>query len=292
MPATSNTPATVIVGADSLIGLALMNELQQTGARVIGTTRRREALDDSHVYLDLAVDVEEWASPVPATVAVICAGMTGLEACERDPVATGRVNVQGVLTVAKSLAATGAFVIYLSSNAVFDGAVHERRASDRVSPVTEYGRQKALVEKSLMALGSNVSIVRLTKVLKPRTGLLAGWHKSLKRGEVVHPFRDMVMAPLPLSFVTGVLSRLIELRLPGIMQVSAARDVTYAEAARHIARSVGAAPELVQPVSFTEAGITKSAAPEHTTLDTTRLRAELELEPPDVWETIISASGL
>ncbi|MCA1558155.1 MAG: sugar nucleotide-binding protein [Acidobacteria bacterium] len=292
MPATSSTQATVIIGADSLIGVRLMRQMQRLGARVIGTSRRRDALDDSHVHLDLAEDVGEWVSPVPASVAVICASVTRLDACERDPAGTARVNVQGVHAVAKNLIKAGARVIYLSSNAVFDGSAPNRKTDERVSPVTEYGRQKVEVEKLLLSPGSEVSIVRLTKVLESRAGLLRGWAETLRAGQVIHPFRDMVMAPLPLSFVTDVLARLIEKPLPGILHVSAERDVTYADAARHIAQRLGVGGELVQPVSFRDAGLPEQAVPAHTTLDAARLNLELGMRAPDVWETIDAASGL
>jgi hypothetical protein len=43
---------------------------------------------------------------------------------------------------------------------------------------------------------------------------------------------------------------------------------------------------LVQPVSYRSAGIGPEDVPEHTTLDTSRLREDLGLAPPPVWTTI------
>ena len=67
----------------------------------------------------------------------------------------------------------------------------------------------------------------------------------------------------------------------GIVQVSALRDISYAEAARHLARRIEAAQELVQPALASEAGVPSEERPANTTLDTTRLRSELGLPPPD-----------
>jgi hypothetical protein len=43
---------------------------------------------------------------------------------------------------------------------------------------------------------------------------------------------------------------------------------------------------LVQPVSAAESGLVLEHWPVHSTLDTTRLRHELGLTPPAVWEAI------
>jgi dTDP-4-dehydrorhamnose reductase len=118
--------------------------------------------------------------------------------------------------------------------------------------------------------------------------LLKEWQRALNNGEVIHPFKDMVISPVPLNFVVTGLKRIIELRLPGIVQISGEKDITYADAAYYVADKIGARKHLVQPVNSLEAGIPAESAPSHTTLDTSRLRAELGLDPPDVWTTIDS----
>jgi dTDP-4-dehydrorhamnose reductase len=166
-----------------------------------------------------------------------------------------------------------------------------RSPGDPVSPISEYGRQKAEVERQVLGFGEGGAVARFTKVLEPRAPLLQGWLQALRKGEPIHPFADMVMAPVPLGFAVKALHRVIRRRLPGVVQVSADRDVPYAEVASHVARRLGASRELVQPVTAREAGVPVSARPAHTTLDATRLREELGLEPPDVWSTTDATLG-
>ncbi len=119
-----------------------------------------------------------------------------------------------------------------------------------------------------------------------------GWIQTLQNNEVVHPFSDMVMAPVPLPFAVNVLHRIAEVRMPGIIQVSGEKDVTYEQVGRHIAHRIGASPDLVQPIRSEEAALQLEAIPSHTTLDTTRLRVDLGMVPPDVWSAIDSVFGL
>lgn len=282
----------VVVGSDSLIGRALMTSLDRAGERVLGTTRRPENVDESHLYLDLSRDVERWQCPSPVGVAIICAGVTKIDTCRRDPAASARVNIDGVSAIVRNLKSHGAFVVYLSTNAVFDGSIPYRSPHDPFSPTTEYGRQKAAVEAELPKLGDTFSIVRFTKVVEPGMILLKGWLQSLRSGEIIHPFSDMVVAPVPLSLAVDVLHRVAVTRSPGIIQVSGEKDVTYAEVAYYIARRLGASMDLVQPVSSRTGGVPHQAVFANTTLDTSRLQKEFDLEPPDVWATIDSAVGL
>ena len=48
-----------------------------------------------------------------------------------------------------------------------------------------------------------------------------------------------------------------------------------------VARRIGANAELVQPMCSSESGIQLETVPAHTTLDTSRMRSALGLEPPE-----------
>jgi len=292
MFAENIAPVILVVGSDSLIGGALINELERVEQRVLGTTRRGSPVRSDRLFLDLGQNSESWQLPSRVSVAVICAGVTKIKDCGRDPAATSRINVESVIRLTNKLATGDTFIIYLSTNQVFDGSIPNRLADTAPSPQTEYGRQKTEVERHLETFAGRVSIVRLTKVLGTNESLLKGWLDALRKGEVIHPFKDMVMSPVPLSFVVTTLGKIIETRLTGIVQVSGEIDVTYADVAYHLATRIGASSELVQPISYAAAGVQSESAPPYTTLDTGRLRAELGLNPPGVWTTIDSAIGL
>ncbi len=263
-----------------------MDRLKRSGKRVLGATRKRS---DS-LFLDLAGDPEAWRFPEDVGVAILCAGVTKMEDCRKDPAGSARVNVQGVSAAANRLAALGAFVIYPSTNVVFDGSAPRRLADAPPCPTTEYGRQKAAAEKLLLRLGDQVSVARFTKLVSARVPFFRRWVEALKEGRAIHPFSDMVMAPSPLSFCLDVLERLAETRLPGVIQVSPDQDITYAEAALRIARRLGADESLVQPVRSAESGVVLDSLPAHTTLDTTRFAAELGMKQPSVWEAMDSVA--
>lgn len=267
-----------MVGADGLIGASLARRLERESAPVLKTSRRSAA---GGICLDLAAPKDRWEIPSNVEVACLCAAITSTDYCRRNPVESRRINVEATLALSQRLHAQGARIIFLSSNQVFDGTLPHRGVDDATCPRTEYGRQKVEVEQRLLELGGRVSILRLTKVLAPGNLLLAGWLEALGRGAVIHPFRDMVMAPVALDLAIDALVAMGRKPGDGVFQLSAARDISYEEAARCIAARIGASADLILPISAFESMPGSEWLPKHTTLDGERLRVRYSINCPE-----------
>ena len=289
MSSRTEGPVTLVVGADSVIGGALLESLQSSGQPTMGTTRRRDTVNESRPYLDLSEELVNWTHPRPVETAVLCAALSRLEDCRTNRLGSRRINVDAICALAKDLSSQGAFVIFLSTNRVFDGSTPYPSTDDPVSPATEYGRQKAEAERRISQLDGPTAIVRLTKVLGPADPLFAGWRKALSRSEKIYPFQDVGMAPVSLTCAVAALRRVLETRSPGITQVSGPEDVTYAEAAQWGARALGVDADLVRPWSFAASAQFKEPIPANNTLDVNGLKTNLGVEIPDVRWTIETA---
>lgn len=268
----------LIVGGDGLIGAALTRHLARSGP-VATTTRRRAETGPDRPFLDLAESPSFWPVP-PGATAWLLAAVTNQAACRADPVAARRINVEHVVALAERIVARGGFVVFASTNLVFDGARPFCPADAGLSPVGTYGRQKAEAEARLIALGPTVAIVRLSKVLTGASPLIAGWIAALKSGRPIAPFSDLICAPIPLGFAAEALVRIGEARRGGIYQLSGARDVSYADLAFTLARRLGVSPSLVQPTTSAAAGIRLDAAPRYASLDASRVAREFGLVSP------------
>lgn len=276
----------LIVGGDGLIGRALAERLTRDGKTVLRTTLLPEPGAE---VLDLSRDADRWTPPRPVSVAFLLAAVPSLEYCRTHPAESRAINVEGTLALAATLARQGALIVFPSSNLVFDGSTPLQRADAPLSPRTEYGHQKAEVEGRLREL-PETCVVRLTKVLGRSTPLLTQWAAALQAGQTIRPFADMPMAPVPLALVVEALVRIAAARLRGVVQISATDDITYEQAARHLADRLAAEPALVQPIRTAQSGLAFEHVPPHTTLDTTRLRVELGLTPPSPLAAIDACS--
>jgi dTDP-4-dehydrorhamnose reductase len=272
--------ASLVIGADGIMGGALITRLASSGRKVLGTTRRPSTVTPERIFLDLREKLPDWDSLVPVQVAYICGGITSLDQCRQNPDESARINVQQTVALATTLLAQGARVVFPSTNLVFDGNSPYCAAEAAVCPQTKYGRQKAEAERRLLALGEAVAVVRFTKVLNPQVPLVKRWMQALRQQQPIYPFSDLVLAPVPLVFAVEAMGLIGEGRFSGIFQVSGDRDISYADLARHLARRLEADPDLVQPTTSVAAGVEMEHLPRHTTLDASRLQESFGLGPP------------
>jgi dTDP-4-dehydrorhamnose reductase len=279
----------LIVGGDSEIGAATYRTLKAQGRLVAATTRRRERVAADRPFLDLALPLESWEPPRQTKAACVCAAVARIAACAADPAGTAFVNVSQTLTLIDKLLARGIYVLFLSTNQVFDGRVPHVPADAPHSPVSEYGHQKARTEAALqrlIAAGVPVAILRLAKVVSDSMALIDGWIVELAAGRPIRAFNDMTLAPTPTVLVCSAIVALMQDRAPDVFQLTGPRDVAYVEVGRFLAQRLRVSETLVIETSAAEAGIPEGSTPYNTTLDSSRLRERCGLDIPDIWQII------
>lgn len=274
----------LIIGGDSQIGSEILRQPHLFKEGIYATTRHAKQVSGDRPFLDLAAPLADWEPPKGTRVACVLAGISRLADCEVDPVRSAFVNVTQTLDLIKRLVARGVFTLFMSTDKVFDGGRSMVSADAPTNPVSEYGRQSACVEAALRATmrsGASVAILRMTKVLAPGMPLLCGWAKWLAAGQTIEAADDMVMAPVPVDVAAVAVQCVLAHRVSSIFQLSGPRDITYADAARHIAMRVGAAKSLVRTRSAAALDLPAGATPRHTTLDGGALAAQFGITVGD-----------
>jgi dTDP-4-dehydrorhamnose reductase len=279
----------LLVGGDSEIARVSVSHLRARGYSVTATTRRGEMAGADRPFLDLSQPADDWPIPERIDAACICAAVTRLNDCARDPAGSAGVNVSGTVTLADRLLTHGIPVLFLSTDKVFDGTRAHVPAEAPTCPVSEYGRQKAAAERALaerMRRGAPIAILRLAKIVSPGMPLLCQWLESLRAGKPIRAFDDMVMAPTPIALVARAIECLLATPSPGIFQLTGPKDVPYSEVAARLVRMVGTDPALVERVSAYSAGLPVGSTPQHTTLDSGALAARFGIVAPEPWSVI------
>lgn len=272
--------AWLVVGGDGLIGRALVRRLEGEGRAVLATTRRRGCAGAGRPYLELALDSAGWTPPSPVSVAFLLAAAANQLSCCADPGASRRINVDHTVALARRLVSLGAFVVFTSTNLVFDGEEARYPTCAATHPTSEYGRQKAEAEQALLALGPRVAVVRLTKVLAAEMPLIGGWVAALKAGRPVEAFTDLICAPMPVDFVAQALARIGAQQKGGLFHLSGADEVSYADLARSLAQRLGVDAALVRPTTSVAAGVKLQGLPKHSSLDAHDVAESFALPPP------------
>jgi dTDP-4-dehydrorhamnose reductase len=279
----------LLIGGDSEIGAATERFLTARGRPVAATTRRPERASADRPLLDLAAPLDAWEPPAGTRAVCVFAAIARLAACADDPAGSAHINVTQTLMLIERLVARGIYVLFLSTNQVFDGNTPNVPADAAACPISEYGRQKARVEAVLREhrqRGAPVAILRLAKVVSRRMPLIEGWIEAVSAGRPLRAFHDMTLAPTPTDMVSAAIGVLLDERAGGIYQLTGPRDVTYADVARFVTTQIGANPSLVEETSALDAGLPQGSTPRYTTLDSSALRHRYGFDVPDVWTII------
>ena len=282
---------TLIVGIDGLIGNALGEFLCDAGHEVVGTTRSSEKVGKQVVYLDLDNDASVAANLPETDVAFFCAAMTKYEDCRKDEQKARRVNAVNPSAIAKRLVESGTRVIFLSTSAVLDCRSPRMKADRPRQAASIYGRTKAQAELAFFELGPMASVLRLTKVLTSDDKRFSKWISDLSRRESLDCPDDFRISPITLEHVVQALAAIADQREGGIFQVSAASDISYADAAWHIADRINVPRQLVQSRSSKSLNIDADVVTAYTSLDTTRLGRMFSFVPPNPCDVIDNVMG-
>jgi len=256
----------LIIGGDSKIGAELVNYYKNHNVIVWSTTRHKEKLSSNKIFLDLSLDISNWELPSKHIKTVIfCAANTSIEYCEVELEKSKKVNLINTVSLIKSLFDLGIFVVFLSTNLVFDGQTPFISDINPYNPQTNYGKLKAEAEKRLLQLNGNIAVLRLGKVLIPKNSLINNWIIDLKSNKFIYPFFDMVMSPISIDLVLQVIIKITEHKLPGIFQLSATQDIIYEDVAKYVVKKLNLDSNLIKSISYKQKGIMFSA--KHTTFD-------------------------
>ena len=224
----------LIIGADSHLGIALKNRLSYKKINVFGTTRRKRNINHNTYLLDL--EKTDFEIPIQKyTSAIFCAATTNIAECEKDPHKHKKINVTNTLKLIEKLVANNIFVIYLSSNSVFNGEKEFYKYDEKTSPNNKYGKFKTEVEEYLInKLASKSCILRLTKVITKETPFIQNWNNEANQGKPIKTFINKFLSPVGIEDALDAIELLIKCKQSGIYQLGGRKEFSYTEYAKHI----------------------------------------------------------
>jgi dTDP-4-dehydrorhamnose reductase len=151
----------LVTGGAGMLGQAVAAAATRLGHDVVALSRAElDVTDAGHVRRVVAA-----AEP---RAVVNCAAWTDVDGAETAEAAATAINGEGAGNVARAAAETGARIVHVSTDYVFDG-VREHAAdgtgepwieSDAVNPIGAYGRSKLAGEEQVAAATPEHAIVR------------------------------------------------------------------------------------------------------------------------------------
>jgi dTDP-4-dehydrorhamnose reductase len=270
----------LLTGGTGQLGTELIPRLSRLGTVI--SPRRPE--------LDLAA-AEATARIVALrpTHVVHAAAATDVERCEQDPAWAYAVNAEGTCRVAQACRAVGAWLLYVSTDYVFDGnTCQPYREGEPPAPMNVYGRSKLAGEVRVQALVPQSAVVRTAWVYgHVGRNFVATVLQRLQAGEVLTVVTDQVGSPSYASDLAEGIAQLVARGATGVFHLTNSGSCSWFELAQAIAQEIGSDPARVLPITSATLGL-RARRPAYSVLANAAWKA-LGLSPLRPWDAALHA---
>ena len=283
------TPLRVLItGGTGLLGVALQ-KTAPSGVQGFTTYFPEHSLPTPLLFPTRVANVVERKAmqsvfeEVQPDVVIHTAAIGSVDYAEKNQEATRQVNFGGTEVVVELCRTFNSRLIYISSNAVFDGLDPLYSESALVHPINYYGRLKVEAENLIQSSALSSAIVRPILMYGwpyagERDNPVSWWLRSLREGKPIKVVDNVFSKPLPAWFCAEVIWKIIQKDLTGIYHAAGRDHVSLYQFAVTTAQVFNLDTALITPVPdsyFPEI----APRPKDTSFDTTKIETELGVNP-------------
>ena len=223
----------LITGANGLLGQHLVKLLlDTTDHEIIATSKRepRSVLQDSKLHY-YALDITDGMAVnllleklLPDTI-IHCAALTQVDECEQQPIKAWEINVTATRFIVDAAKKINAFVIFVSTDFVFDGLNGPYKEEDTLNPVSYYGSTKVAAEKAVAESGSQYAIVRTCLLYGNilfgiRSNIISWIKENLEQGKKIKVVSDQWRTPTYIEDLAKGILLIAEKKAVGLFHIS------------------------------------------------------------------------
>ncbi len=214
--------------------------------------------------------------------------MTDVDACEKDPGLAMEQNVLVSSTIAEWAHAHKSFLLYISTDAVFDGTEGGYAEDAHPKPLNAYARTKLMAEEAVRSICPESLILRTSLYgwnSRDRLGFGEWVLRGLLEKERRTMFTDVYFSPLYAGDLARVILDLIPMRATGVYHAGASDGCSKYAFAHLLAEVFGLDTEPIVPVSIEDVSLA-AQRPRDTTLRIGKLRNLLGRPMPTMAEGV------
>ncbi len=151
------------------------------------------------------------------------AAFTNVDGCESQKELAWKINVTGPEYISFYAKTIGAYLVHISSDYVFDGKAGPYSETDRVNPISYYGKSKLASENTLHKSGGKYTIIRPNVLYGPakygRNDFVKWVVTSLKDGKEIRIVDDQINNPTYIDNLVSAISSIINFNKVGLYHI-------------------------------------------------------------------------
>lgn len=236
----------LITGAAGMVAADLRNALARRGIEFIALSRSDLDITDSRAVNAAILEAH------PAVIAN-CAAYTKVDDAERDAAAANTINGSAVELLAQAANSSGALLLHLSTDFVFDGRATAPYDIDAApAPLSAYARSKSLGEQAAGHAREHV-IVRTSWLFGTNgPNFVEAIRRQIRNGTtLLRVVDDQRGQPTATPHLAEALIRIVDAGGRGVVHYADEPECTWYDFARAIVEELGSGVP-VKPVSTSE----------------------------------------
>jgi dTDP-4-dehydrorhamnose reductase len=257
----------LITGASGLLGLNLALEAAPRHT-VFGSVSQHVIKTDAFkvVQTNLLAPgaVERLLDTARPNWVIHCAALANIDACEADPLLAQQLNTDLPRTLASHVARSGARLVHVSTDSVFDGLRGNYTEEDVPIPVGMYSRTKLDGERAVAEADPTAIIARVNLFgwsLSGDRSLAEFFFNNLSRRKSVMGFIDVCFCPLLANDLAGIFIRMLEKGLSGLYHVVSSESLSKYDFGVRLAHRFDLDPGLIDPTPVKRSGLKATRSP-------------------------------
>jgi dTDP-4-dehydrorhamnose reductase len=216
-----------------------------------------DVLAFDHAALDIGDHdaVRQVVDPVGADAILNFAAFTRVDENEIDEARAFRDNALGPQHLALTAAATGAVLLHVSTDYVFDGKQHSPYDEiDDPAPLSVYGRSKLAGERFVLSVAPRSLVVRVGFVYGGGRDYLSRAVRRLSAGETVGGLADRWGSPTSVRHLAERILPLLLTGRSGVYHLGGPEPASWYEVLLRV-RDLAGAPGAVEPQRANDLGL-------------------------------------
>jgi len=282
----------LITGAGGLLGTKLCETAVNRGHEVYSIFRTHAPLYGKPLQIDITnmVAVEKAFTRIKPDAVVHTAALTDVDECEIKKELAWKINVDGTENIVNACKSHDSFLVYISTDYVFDGKNGMYKEVDTPSPINYYGLTKLEGEKKVETMIDNFCIAR-TSVIYGATSAagkvnFALWLiEKLISGDNVKIVTDQWNSPTLNTNLANMILEIAERGISGVYHLAGATRISRYNFAKLIAKHFNLNEQLITPATSDQIKLL-ARRPKDSSLNVQKAQQMLKNKPLEIEESI------
>jgi dTDP-4-dehydrorhamnose reductase len=227
-------------------------------------------------------------------IIIHCAALTNIDICESNKEIAFKHNVISTKNIAKLSKETGSYLIYISTDSVFNGKKGNYSEDSEISPLNYYGKTKYLGEQEVKNNCPKYSIIR-TNIFgwnKRNKYCMAEWMlDKLRNHEILEGFKDVYFSPILVNDLSILIKDIIKIRYNGVIHLGSRDHCSKFEFAKMLSEQFNCDESLILPINLEEKNL-KARRGKKLWLNVNKIEAILKKKLPTIKDCIIKYKEL